>query len=332
MPGLCAKTAHELTGKDRDVAIDVHAHCFPDEYLDLITRFGSTSAGYARGLQAGDSAEELHERFRLMDAAGISKQILSVSPQLPYFEDEAQAIEAARLANDIYADLIRRFPDRFAAFAAVPLPHLEASLSETSRALDELGMVGVTANNSVLGRSLADESFEPFFAELDRRKTALFVHPAGKSAYSPLIAESGLTWQIGAPIEDTIIATQLIARNIPLRYPNLRIILSHLGGALPLLLKRLDHQLHGNRHADSASPSMQARRMWYDTVSHNDVVALTCAVEALGANQLLLGTDFPYLTGEWLIGAVTHIAEAGLDETITQRILHESARELLGAS
>lgn len=312
------------------MAIDVHAHCFPQTYLDLVTSYGSRSADYARGMNAGDSAEELEARFAMMDAAGIGKQILSISPQLPYFKSESHAVEAARLANDIYADLVGRFPDRFAAFAAIPLPHVDASLHEIARVLDEPGMVGVTVANSILGRALVDPAFEPIYSELNRRGAALFVHPAGQAARSPLIADSGLTWSIGAPIEDTIAATQLIAENVPVRYPSLRIILSHLGGALPLLLKRLDHQLSHAGEAGPEMPSMQARRMWYDTVSHNDVVALRCAVDALGSSQLLLGTDFPYLSGEWLNGAASYIHEAELGGTISERILSENARELLG--
>ncbi len=314
------------------MAIDVHAHCFPHEYLDLITRYGSKSASYARNMNAGDSKDELEARFVMMDGAGIDKQVLSISPQLPYFEDESHAVDAARLANDIYADLVSRFPERFAAFAAIPLPHLDASLREIARAMDELGMVGVTIANSILGESLVSVEFEPIYAELNRRGAALFVHPAGQAAYSPLIAESGLTWSIGAPIEDTIAATQLIAHNVPLRYPDLRIILSHLGGALPLLLTRLNHQLPGVDENGPERPSMQARRMWYDTVSHNDVIALKCAADALGSSQLLFGSDFPYLSGEWLEGAVSHIGDAGLGNTVVERILGESVRQLLHLS
>ena len=95
--------------------------------------------------------------------------MLSVSPQLPYFEDETHAVEAARAINDLYADLVRRYPTRFAAFAATPLPHIDAALAEMEHALDQLHMVGVTVATSVLGRSLADPELEPLFAELDRQ-------------------------------------------------------------------------------------------------------------------------------------------------------------------
>lgn len=310
--------------------IDVHAHCFPDEYLDLLQRFGSDATDLSRGLGAGSSHDELAARLDLMDSVKVQMQVLSPSPQLPYFENEAHATEAARMINDLYADLVGRYPDRFAAFATTPFPHVEASLAEVERALDVPGMVGVTMATTVLGRSLVDPAFEPFYAELDRRGAVLYVHPAGAGACSPLISSYGLTWPIGAPIEDTIAVTHLIVKGIPLRYPHLKIINSHLGGALPMLLQRLDNQYSWAVPETPELPSLQARRMWYDTVGHFHVPALRCACESLGADRLVLGTDFPYLPGEWYRRSVTFIEDAGLPESDVHRILETNAEALLG--
>ena len=114
--------------------IDVHAHFFPETYLDLLERFGSEATGSARQRGAGGSADELETRLELMDSAQVQMQVLSVSPQLPYFADEAHATEAARSINDLYADLVQRYPTRFAAFAATPLPHI-ASRGEMTQDL-----------------------------------------------------------------------------------------------------------------------------------------------------------------------------------------------------
>ena len=113
-----------------------------------------------------------------------------------------------------------------------------------------------------------------------------------------MIEDYGLTWPIGAPIEDTISATQLIFKGIPERYPRIKIINSHLGGALPMLLQRLDNQYRWAAQEVTEPPSAQARRMWYDTVGHFHIPALRCACESFGADRLVLGTDFPYLAGE----------------------------------
>jgi aminocarboxymuconate-semialdehyde decarboxylase len=189
------------------------------------------------------------------------------------------------------------------------------------RAHDELHMIGITVATSVLGRSLADPLFEPLYAELDRRGAVLYIHPAGVAACSPLIADYGLTWPIGAPIS----ATQLIFKGIPARYPRIKIINSHLGGALPMLIGRLDNQYRWAAPELTEPPSAQARRMWYDTVGHFHVPALHCACESFGADRLVLGTDFPYLAGEGYRRSVSYIEHAGLPAADAQGILDSNA-------
>src|SRR5271154_2574905 len=109
--------------------IDVHAHYWTDDYLDVLTDLGETDAGAARGLGAGDGAE-LDARLRLMDRAGGELRVLSTCPQSPYGEEGKQAAKAARFVNDEYAELVQRHRDRFRAFAALPMPHLDESIDE----------------------------------------------------------------------------------------------------------------------------------------------------------------------------------------------------------
>ena len=135
--------------------IDVHAHYWTEEYLDLLIDLGKADAGQALGIGAGGGAD-LEARLRLMDRAGIQMQVLSACPQSPYGEDADQATTAARFVNDQYADLVERHRDRFGAFAALPMPHVEESVGEMRRALDELGMAGVAMNTTVLGHALVE--------------------------------------------------------------------------------------------------------------------------------------------------------------------------------
>jgi 6-methylsalicylate decarboxylase len=173
--------------------IDLHAHYWTDDYLDLLVGLGKADTGTQRGMGAG-GGDELEARLELMDRAGVEMQVLSASPQLPHGEDRRNAVAAARFVNDQYAELVERHPARFRAFAALPMPHIDESIAEMGRALEELGMVGVALNTTVLGRALVESVFEPIFAELDRRASALFLHPAGNNACSPLIGDHGLTW------------------------------------------------------------------------------------------------------------------------------------------
>ncbi|WP_411133926.1 amidohydrolase family protein [Streptomyces sp. C10] len=289
---------------------DVHAHLWSEGYLRLLEHYGRQEAAAHRGLGAGDSAQDLEARFAMNAAAGIDHQILSVSPQGPYFADAGQAVTAARYANDHYAGLVRDHPTRFSAFAALPLPHLDPSLEELARALDELGMAGAGVTTDILGRSLGEPAFSALFEELDRRGGVLSLHPSGHDAGSPLIAAHRMRWMVGAPTEDTICAMHLILEGIPRRLPCLRIIHSHLGGALPMLLPRADDHLPWEAPDVVEKPTGAARRMWYDTLAHGHVPAVRAAAASYGADRLLLGTDFPYQSGRRLRRAVEFLAEA----------------------
>jgi aminocarboxymuconate-semialdehyde decarboxylase len=308
--------------------IDVHAHYWTDDYLDLLVDLGKADAGAARGIGAGGGAE-LDARLALMDRAGVDMQVLSACPQMPYGQDQAKATAVAGFVNDQYAKLVQAYPDRFRAFAALPMPHLDQSIGELSRALDQLGMAGVAMNTTVLGRALVEPDYEPVWAELNGRGAVLYLHPAGNSACSPLIGNYHLTWMVGAPAEDTISVMQLITHGIPARYPDIKIINSHLGGALPMLLQRADDQYSWEAPDTPEPPSVAARRMWYDTVGHGHVPALRCAIDSLGADRLLVGTDFPYENGDVFVRAVDYINDSQIDTIAARAILDQNAATLL---
>jgi predicted TIM-barrel fold metal-dependent hydrolase len=312
------------------VRIDIHAHYFPLEYLDRLDAYGESHVtGLIRRMKLGSADfSGLEDHFRNMDRSKVDMQVLSVSGQLPYFAKESDAVDAAMLGNDIYARIVREFPKRFAAFACAPLPHVQASIEETSRALDDLGMVGVTAGTVVLGKSIADPAFDGFFAELNRRKAVLFIHPTGGSLGSPLIESTNLVWPVGAPLEDAVCLLQFMQANFPSRFPDIKIILPHLGGFVPFLTARLD-QLQDHFLPDSAmAPSAQAKYFWYDTVNGNPA-ALRCALETLGADHLLLGTDYPFWRDDAFKLCVDYISNAGLPASDVDRILSANAKTAL---
>jgi aminocarboxymuconate-semialdehyde decarboxylase len=311
------------------MSIDVHAHFWTDAYLDKIAALGKTDTDAQRGRGAGDGAE-LDARLALMDRAGVDTQVLSAAPQLSHGQDQAAAVDAARYVNDQYAELVARRPGRFAAFASLPLPHLDASAAELARALDELGMAGVAMTTTIMDQPLVDSPAAQLFAELDRRGAVLYLHPAGNAACTPLIGEYHGTWSVGAPVEDSISVLHLITRGIPSRYPRMKILNSHLGGALPMLLQRMDNQLPWEAPETPEKASVAARRMWYDTVGHGHPPALRCAADSFGADRLVLGTDFPYETGAVFERAVSYITSSGLAPGDADRVLSSNAKALFG--
>src|SRR4029453_18636084 len=158
--------------------VDVHAHYFPKAYTDLLLRIGGRSLPEAarprtaRPMRAEDPAGIL-ARLQQMDEAEVQMQVLSPAASPPYAEKEADAVAAARLINDTYADLAQKYPGRFNAVVSLPLPHIDASLREMGRGLDQLGMLGVSMTCSCFDRSTAEAEFEPLYQEMNRRRTVL---------------------------------------------------------------------------------------------------------------------------------------------------------------
>jgi predicted TIM-barrel fold metal-dependent hydrolase len=263
-----------------------------------------------------------------MDQAGVQMQVLAHGILAPYAQREEDALKAAHAINDGYADLVRRYPDRFLGYVSLPLPHIDASLAEMRRGLDELGMCGVAMNCSVFDRSTAKQEFEPLYAEMDRRGGVLYFHPCGNGICSPMVNDYGLG-AVGTLMEDTVLALHLIIRQIPHRFPNIRVIISHLRGMLPVSLNRLDHQLRFFHRDLPEPPSVTARRFYYDTVGHGADAALLYAWKACGAGQLLPGSDWPVLLiDESYSETFGYIRNVGLPSADVERILERNAAGL----
>ena len=189
-------------------------------------------------------------------------------------------------------------------------------------------MAGVAMTTTILGQPLVDSPAAQLFIELDRRGTVLYLHPTGNAACTSLISEHHGTWSVGAPVEDTISLLHLITYGIPSRFPRMKILNSHLGGALPMLVQRMDNQLPWEAPETPEKASVAARRMWYDTVGHGHPPALRCAADSFGADRLVLGTDFPYETGAVFERAVSYITTSGRAPGDADRVLWVTAGAL----
>jgi predicted TIM-barrel fold metal-dependent hydrolase len=311
--------------------IDIHAHVFPDNYLEFLQRSGHTSISgiaTAHRFRGSTSLPDLETRFRSMKDAGIDKEAISAAGLVPSFSNEGVSVEAAHLLNDTYCKLKREYPDRFVAFGSLPLPHIDSSLKEISRCLDELEMSGIAVTTTILGKSIADSSFEPIFNELNKRGALLFVHPANICAGSRYIEENGLNIVIGQPFEDTICVLLLLKFGVIKRYPDVRFVICHLGGTIPFLIKRIDGKSPAFMPQSSVKPSSLLRSLWYCS-ANSFGPSLKSAVEVYGSDRILLGTDYPYWEGEYHKLAVEYIEQSGLSERDIAKILDENAAKLL---
>jgi predicted TIM-barrel fold metal-dependent hydrolase len=324
--------AHKLSAQaKKGKRIDVHGHVWTDQYLDLMDKYGKKDTNIQRGKEAGISDAEMDKRFAVMDATGVEMQVLSICPQAPNFEDKSHAVDAAKRANDLYAETVHKWPKRFMAYTALPLPHVDEALKELDRGLSQLKFIGVTMTTFVLDKSLGDPLFAPIYEEINRRKGVLYIHPSGNGVASPFVSPFKLTWEIGAPLEDTVSVLHLISKGVPQRYSNMRIINSHLGGMLPMVYQRLDNQYTWENPLPE-KPSITAKRMWYDTVGHGWPPALRAAVDSMGADRIVLGTDFPYESGELFKRAINYISDAGLKQSDIDKILDHNAAAVLGVA
>jgi predicted TIM-barrel fold metal-dependent hydrolase len=316
--------------------VDIHAHYFPQAYTDLLLRIGGRSLPEAaRPLTARprrqDDPSALLTRLQQMDEAEVHMQVLSPAASPPYADTEADAVGAAQLINDSYAALAQQHPGRFAAFVSLPLPHIDASLREMERGLDQLGMLGVAMTCSCFDRSTAEAEFEPLYEEMNRRGTVLNYHPIQNGLCSPLINDYRFTVSVGASLEDSAIVLHLIARHVPTRYPHIRYVVPHLGGIIPMLLQRLDNQAPSQHPSLPERPSVTARRFFYDTVGHGSQAALLCAWQAFGADHLVAGSDYPVLLAfETYRQTFHYIRESSLPVVDVDQILHHNAQRLLG--
>jgi aminocarboxymuconate-semialdehyde decarboxylase len=296
--------------------VDVHAHYYPREYLDLIGRPELPVRGSA---PLNDLS--IDERVALMDRLGIDVQILSVSQAQPYLSGADAAANAAKVANDLYIDLCRQYPGRFFTFAALPLPHVTESIDEISRLTDENYVVGVTMGCSIGDRHVDDPEFEPVYAELDRHRAWVLLHPTGTNCLVDG-TDYSLNWLVGAPFEDTVAALRLVLSGIADRYPNIHFIVPHLGGTLPFLLARV--MRHEGVRGEEA-----LRQMYYDTVS-GSVGALQFAADFWGADRLLYGTDFPYGDLKEFEKRLSYLGDSTISEGDLAQIRGDRVFELLG--
>lgn len=310
--------------------IDTHAHLWSEEYLDRLRELGATETDVARNLRAGSSEEDLAHRLSLMDRAGVQYQVLSATPQVPQYGTAQEALAAARQINDLYAALVKRYPDRFLAYGAVPLPHLQEAVAEGERCLTELHFQGIAVNTLLHdGICPLDQEFLPFYRALDKFGTVIYIHPTGAGACSPMVNDKHLEWVVGAPIEDMLAVLRLLKSDIPYTCRNLRFHVAHLGGGIGFQMQRIEDN-YEDWNAFRESPRETLARNFYFDGANFLAEALELSVRIFGRERILMGSDFPYFQGDKYVRAAEYIARADLDEETKIAILRENAAALYG--
>lgn len=313
--------------------IDVHSHLFPPGLMDSIAASGGRLPQLSAAPQQSMS---LDERFELMADAGVDVGLLSVGVLQPYHHHVATAVSLAHEANDTYLQVSADSGGRLMTWAVLPLPHVEAALAELERVGDDPHCVGVTFGTSVLDLDLDDNALTPVYEALDERGTTVFIHPS--MAFDGFGENDlGMQRSIGGMFEDTIAGIRLLLSGTAVRYPRINFIVPHLGGTLPFIYGRIRRHLQqaeqrwaaeGLTSADA--PYQGLSRLWWDTATRH-VPALTCAVETVGADRLVFGTDYPYTkTRDEFLSRLAHIRALPITPEQRDGVLGASVATLLG--
>ncbi|HEX3615317.1 MAG TPA: amidohydrolase family protein [Solirubrobacteraceae bacterium] len=266
--------------------IDTHAHVLPAPYI----------AGLPPQLAATHKPIPVEELDAMMRRYEIDAAVISNGPPGVFFGDQGQAVELARIVNEELAAIVRAAPQRFAALASLPLPGVDAALAELRHALDVLQLDGVMLVTQIAGAYLGDPMFEPLMAELDRRGTYVFVHPTFPPNGQPLAQHP--IWLYEFPFETTRAMANLIYSGTFARHPNIRWQFAHLGGATPFLAHRLASLADREPAQTTAAPDgvlAYLARQYYDTGLSNHQVAIEATAEIAAFEQIVFGSDWPYL-------------------------------------
>jgi predicted TIM-barrel fold metal-dependent hydrolase len=268
--------------------VDVHYHVIPKPYVERLN---------ARGIHGSTGVDfpkwSVAHALRDLDRTGVATAVTSLSSPGVQFGDRELGRQLARICNDFQARMASDHPERFRSFAFLPLPDVDGALVELEHALDGLGHDGVVLLTDTEGRYLGDPDYEELFAELDRRRAVVFVHPhtePGRERSYPILHPL-LEW----PVHTTRAVMDLLFSGRLARYPNIRYILAHGGGTMPILARRIVAW----PGADGAEPPDAGERaerlrllrtLYLDTASPGE--AHLAALQAFAApGHLVFGTD-----------------------------------------
>jgi len=288
---------------DTSLTIDTHHHILPDFFW----RETNDSHDPVGGLAPLQWSKEAMISF--MDDAGIDVAVMSVSTPGVHLGDSEKARSLARRCNEFAAELVHARPDRFASFACLPLPDIDASLEELAHALDVLRLDGVVLFTNSRGVYLGDATLEPVFAELERRKSVVFVHPnpsPDAAAHSLGLPDNLLDF----PADTNRAVAQMHYTNRFASTPNVKYIFSHAGGSVPFLAARfaiIDEMgfIAGGEQRGTAAEMFH--RMYWDTALSASDPVLRMLRDVAGIDQVLFGTDFPYLRRDLAVNAKQRI-------------------------
>jgi predicted TIM-barrel fold metal-dependent hydrolase len=279
----------DSAGRGSESLVDVHAHFVTEHYVATAKEAGYVLPDGMPGWPEWD----VQSHLQLMGQGGIATAMLSVSSPGAHFGDDQAGRALAREVNEFGAGLKRDQPDRFGHFASLPLPDVEGSLAELAYALDTLGSDGVALESNCEGLYLGNDRYEPLWAEMNRRRAVVFVHPTSPPCYEAVSLDRPRP-MLEFIFDSTRTVSDLVFTGVLTRCPDIQWIFTHGGGTLPLLADRMElfRTVFLGGSPDDPTVQEQVRNLWFDMAGSpfpNQVPALA---KAFGSERVLYGSDY----------------------------------------
>jgi predicted TIM-barrel fold metal-dependent hydrolase len=325
--------------------IDFHAYFQPQSFLDHLRRRNDypriektaegeviwSGPGAARRIRPEQT--DIGKRVEVLSAAGIDTQILRLQnvSGIDSF-DSVEGLDIAQAANEELAQIARRYPGRFIPYAAVPMRDVAAAVAELERAVTKLGHQGLGISVAVDGKPLDHPDFAPLFERAAQLKVPLLMLPNHPSLIDAAIhPHHWLTGALGFQVDLSLVALRLLSSGTLDKYPTLRVILANLGGVFPFIVERLDQyweRVHAGERPLPLKPTEALRRFYLETASAHPT-AIRMTAEAIGADRLVFGSDYPSFD---FMRALRAVRNCGLPPGQIELILRGNARQLVGTN
>lgn len=321
--------------------VDFHNHYYPPEYVEALRK--STSVVKVTYDDEGNPCvhypgdynilvpghRDLDFRQLVLEEHGVDTQVLSFTTPGVHVEPPAAAVRFARQINDAFAKATRKRHRRFTALATLPLNDPAASVVELERAMKDLGLPGAMVFSNVNHVALADKRFAPLWKKADDLGAVIYIHPTDPAGVEAML-DYWLMPLVGFLMDTTLAASRLVFSGVVERHPNIRWVLTHMGGAIPYLAERLDRGYRAfadcRRHI-SKPPSEYLKHFYYDTVNFN-ADAVQFAIKFAGPDHLLAGSDYPHQIGSIPLMIET-INKLSVDDETKRKIFGGNAATLL---
>jgi aminocarboxymuconate-semialdehyde decarboxylase len=316
--------------------IDIHNHYYPPEYIKALEQ--GPSAVRITYNEQGDPClhypgdynvavrghRDIDYREQVLKETRIDTQVITLTTPGTHIEEPATAVRLAQLVNDCFARVVADKKGRFVALATLPLCDPAASVAELRRGMQQLGFAGAMVFSNINGVALSDRRFWGVWEAANELGAVIHIHPTNPVGVEAML-DYWLMPLVGFLMDTTLAAASLVFSGVPERFPKIRWVLGHLGGAIPYLAERLDRGFEAFpecRKNISRPPSSYLKEFYFDTVNF-DPRALELAVSFAGAEHVLAGSDYPHQIGS---------IEKMLESLKTMRITEEDRKKIMGGN